>query len=70
MKEVRKSYDIKGLICQPSTMRMKPDTLLVMLTRDDKGTTVTLSSQRANVGLTCSIDELLKDLQEADSADK
>lgn len=64
MKEIYKQWKIKGLMNKPSTMEtygVVP--LIVNLTRDDTGCTLSIGSELADLQFTIPMEVVLKELE-------
>lgn len=63
MKGLRKQYKTKGFISQPSSMKFIPDAeIIVSVTKDERGCTVSLCNEHLDLQFTVPFDEVLKDL--------
>ena len=65
-KAFRKEYDLKGFVCFIKTMEMAKDTFVVNVTKDERGCTLSVALEPAQVQFTIPLDEVLKDLKNED----
>ena len=63
MKEIHKQYDVQGLMQNVNTMKIYPIPMLVNVTRDKRGCTVSIGIEATGLQLTVPFDKMLKDLE-------
>lgn len=61
-KTFRKEYDLEGFLCLIQTMQMKKESFIVNVTKDERGTSLSVGLEPAGVQFTIPMDEILKDL--------
>ena len=62
--EIHKQYEVQGLMQNVNTMKIYPIPMLVNVTRDKRGCTVSIGIEATGLQLTVPFDKVLKDLEE------
>ena len=64
MSDLRKQYEVEGIICKPSKMAIFPNvSFFVNVTKDKKGCTVSVGNEDMDLQFVVPFDEMLKDLR-------